>query len=172
MLVLDDGGLRNLPQLVEGSVRQVEPTVADRQPAIGIIDNGDALAAELASDRVRLDKEPDLVVLSFQGSRHGKGAVFTLTGRRGNIGEKCGCQRKYVIPDAAAICVVDSDVQIRLVVESHVGVRKLGPISASDSRYQNRDLPASKERPLEKAAEETGNRHHFVNQGAVQERNR
>jgi hypothetical protein len=47
-----------------------------------------------------------------------------------------GCQRKYVITDAAAICVVDSDVQIRLVIGSHVGVRKLGPISASDSRYQ------------------------------------
>jgi hypothetical protein len=30
VLVLDDGGLRNLPQLVEGGVWQVEPTVADR----------------------------------------------------------------------------------------------------------------------------------------------
>jgi len=47
VLVLDDRRLRNLPQLVEGGVGQVEPTVADRQPAVGIIDDGDALAAEL-----------------------------------------------------------------------------------------------------------------------------
>src|SRR5438105_9996896 len=45
VLVLDDGRLRNLPKLVEGDVGQVEPAVADRQPAVGIIDNGDALAA-------------------------------------------------------------------------------------------------------------------------------
>ena len=53
VLVLDDGGLRNLPQLVEGGVGQVEPTVADRQPAVRIIGNGDALATKLASDLVR-----------------------------------------------------------------------------------------------------------------------
>src|SRR6266850_3899384 len=39
VFVLNDGGLRNLPQLVERGVGQIEPTVADRQPAIGIIDN-------------------------------------------------------------------------------------------------------------------------------------
>jgi hypothetical protein len=33
VIVLDDRRLRNLPQLVEGGVGQVEPTVADRQPA-------------------------------------------------------------------------------------------------------------------------------------------
>jgi hypothetical protein len=55
VLVLDDGGLRNLPQFVEGGVGQVEPTVADRQPAVGIIDYGDTLAAELAGDRVRFE---------------------------------------------------------------------------------------------------------------------
>ena len=44
VLVLNDGGLRNLPQLVEGGVGQIEPTVADRQPAVGIIDQGDTLA--------------------------------------------------------------------------------------------------------------------------------
>ena len=59
-------GLRNLPQLVEGGVRQVEPTIADRQPAVGIIDDGDALAAELAGDLVRLEQEHDLVVLQGQ----------------------------------------------------------------------------------------------------------
>src|SRR6516164_7294638 len=45
VLVLDDGGLRNLPQLVEGGVGQIEAMVADRQPAVRIIDDGDALAA-------------------------------------------------------------------------------------------------------------------------------
>ena len=66
VLVLDNGGLRNLPQLVEGGIGQVEPTVADRQPAVGIIDDGDALAAELASELVWLDQEHDLVVLQGQ----------------------------------------------------------------------------------------------------------
>ena len=52
VLVLDNSCLRNLPQLVEGGVSQVEPAVADRQPAVGIIDDGDALAAELAGELV------------------------------------------------------------------------------------------------------------------------
>src|SRR5277367_4144381 len=66
VLVLDDGGLRNLPQLVKGGVRQVEPAVADRQPAVGIIDHGDALAAELAGDLVRFEQEQNLVILQGQ----------------------------------------------------------------------------------------------------------
>src|SRR6266436_4797585 len=66
VLVLDDAGLRNLPQLVKGGVRQVAPAVADRQPAVGIIDNGDALAAECAGDLVRLQQEQNLVVLQGQ----------------------------------------------------------------------------------------------------------
>jgi hypothetical protein len=32
VFVLNDGGLRDLPQLVERGVGQIEPTVADRQP--------------------------------------------------------------------------------------------------------------------------------------------
>ena len=51
VFVLDNACLRNLTQLVKGGVGQVEPTVADRQPAVGIIDDGDALAAELAGER-------------------------------------------------------------------------------------------------------------------------
>src|ERR1700731_2886645 len=66
VLVLDDGRLRNLAQLVEGGVRQVAATVADRQPAVRIIDDGDALAAEFARDLVRLEQEHDLVVLQGQ----------------------------------------------------------------------------------------------------------
>jgi hypothetical protein len=66
VLVLDDGDLRNLPQLVEEGVGRVEPTIADRQPAIGIIDNRHALAAELACDRVRLEQKHEFVVLQGQ----------------------------------------------------------------------------------------------------------
>ena len=44
MLILDNGCLGNLPQLVEGPIRQFDPTVADRQPAIRIIDDGDPFA--------------------------------------------------------------------------------------------------------------------------------
>src|SRR6266436_3356345 len=75
VLVLDDGRLRNLPQLVEGDVGQVEPAVADRQPAVGIIDNGDALAAELAGDLVGLEQKHYFVVL--QGQAVGNRALFT-----------------------------------------------------------------------------------------------
>jgi hypothetical protein len=66
VFVLDNACLRNLPQLVEGGVRQVEPTIADRQPTVGIIDHSDALAAELARDLVRLEQKHDLVVLQGQ----------------------------------------------------------------------------------------------------------
>ena len=66
VLVLDDGGLGNLPQLVEGGVGQVEPAVSDRQPAVGIIDDGDALAPELAGDLVRFEQEQNLVILQGQ----------------------------------------------------------------------------------------------------------
>ena len=66
VFVLDNACLRNLPQLVEGGVRQVKPTIADRQPTVGIIDHSDALAAELARDLVRLEQKHDLVVLQGQ----------------------------------------------------------------------------------------------------------
>ena len=66
--------MRNLPQLVKGGVGQVEPTVADRQPAVGIIDHRDALAAELASDLVRFEQEQNLVIL--QGQAVGNRPLF------------------------------------------------------------------------------------------------
>jgi hypothetical protein len=66
MLVLDDGCLGNLPQLVKGGVGQIKPAVADCQPAIGIIDNGDALASQLAGDLVRFQQKYDLIVLQGQ----------------------------------------------------------------------------------------------------------
>src|SRR6267378_6566561 len=74
VLVLDDAGLRNVPQLVKGGVGQVAPAVTDRQPAVGIIDNGDALAAECAGDLVRLQQEQNLVVL--QGQAVGNRPLF------------------------------------------------------------------------------------------------
>jgi len=55
VFVLDDRRLRHLTQFVESGVRQVEPAIADRQPAVGIVDDRDALAAQLAGDLVRLE---------------------------------------------------------------------------------------------------------------------
>src|ERR1019366_6721429 len=43
-LVLNNGALRDLAQLVEGAVGQLHTFVADRQPAIGMIDHRDPLA--------------------------------------------------------------------------------------------------------------------------------
>src|SRR5207302_7453576 len=74
VFILDGGSLRNLPQLVEGGVGQVEPAVADRQPAVRIIDNSDAFAAELAGDLVGLEQEDDFVVL--QGQAIGNRPLF------------------------------------------------------------------------------------------------
>ena len=79
VFVLDNACLRNLPQLVEGGVRQVKPTIADRQPTVGIIDHSDALAAELARDLVRLEQKHDLVALQLletvRSSRQAKTSV-------------------------------------------------------------------------------------------------
>src|SRR5271163_3237333 len=61
MLVLDNGCLGNLPKLVETGVRQVKPAVADRQPAVRIIDDGHPLAAQLTRDLVRLQQKHDLM---------------------------------------------------------------------------------------------------------------
>ena len=63
MLILDNGCLGNLPQLVKTGAGQVKPAVADRQPAVRIINNGDALAAQLTGDLVRLQQKHDFVIL-------------------------------------------------------------------------------------------------------------
>jgi hypothetical protein len=94
VLVLDDRRLRNLPQLVEGGVGQVEPAVEDRQPAVGIVDDRDALAAELAGELVWLDQEHDLVVL--QGQVIGDRALFA-PGE--DVGEIVVRRRKQVDAD-------------------------------------------------------------------------
>src|SRR5260370_18836890 len=52
VLVLDDACLCDLAQLVEGRVGQLDPVVLDRQATIGIVDDGDPLAAQATADRV------------------------------------------------------------------------------------------------------------------------
>src|SRR5580704_15474633 len=67
VLVLDDGSLRNLPQFVEGGVGQVEPAVADRQPAVGIIDDGcDRAAPRRRADRRHRPSRGDAVADRFR----------------------------------------------------------------------------------------------------------
>src|SRR6478672_8891313 len=73
-LVLDNLGLRDLPQLVEGAVRQLDTFVADRQPAIRIIKHGDPLADRRLGLVGRRENENHLVVL--QGQRPRERALF------------------------------------------------------------------------------------------------
>ncbi len=44
LFVLDNRGLRDLTNFIEGPIRQFDPTVTDRQPTVGIIDDGHPLA--------------------------------------------------------------------------------------------------------------------------------
>src|SRR3954462_9266296 len=68
-LVLDNLGLRDLPQLVEGTVSQLDTFVADRQPAIGIIEHADPLADRRLGLVTRRENENPLVVLQGQRPR-------------------------------------------------------------------------------------------------------
>src|SRR4051794_24780562 len=68
-LVLDNLGLRDLPQLVEGAVSQLDTFVADRQPAIGIIEHGYPLADRRLGLIGRRENENHLVVLQGQRPR-------------------------------------------------------------------------------------------------------
>src|SRR6516162_2911259 len=74
--VLDNRALIDLLDLVEGSVGQLDTVVADRKPAIGVIDDGDPLADRRLG---RLQNEEDLVVL--QGQRPRQRALL-LPGKR------------------------------------------------------------------------------------------
>src|SRR6478736_1361810 len=73
-LVLDNLGLRDLPQLVKGAVSQLDTFVADRQPAIGIIEHGHPLANRRLGLIGRRKNENHLVVL--QGQRPRQRALF------------------------------------------------------------------------------------------------
>src|SRR4051812_15321872 len=68
-LVLDNFGLRDLPQFVEGAVSQLDTLVADRQPAIGIIEHGHPLANRRLGLVGRRENENHLVVLQGQRPR-------------------------------------------------------------------------------------------------------
>src|SRR3954469_15514432 len=73
-LVLDNLGLRDLPQLVEGAVSQLDTFVADRQPAIGIVEHAHPLADRRLGLVARLQNKNHLVVLQSQRPR--EGALF------------------------------------------------------------------------------------------------
>src|SRR3954454_10746053 len=83
-LVLDNLGLRDLPQFVEGAVRQLDTFVADRQPAIGIIEHAHPLADRRLGLVTRGENENYLVVLQGQRPREralflpGKGILETI----------------------------------------------------------------------------------------------
>src|SRR3954470_4262369 len=68
-LVLDNLGLRDLPQFVKGAVSQLDTLVADRQPAIGIIEHADPLADRRLGLVTRRENENHLVVLQGQRPR-------------------------------------------------------------------------------------------------------
>jgi hypothetical protein len=44
MLVVSDRALVDLANLVEGAIGELDPAVADRKPAIGVVENGDVFA--------------------------------------------------------------------------------------------------------------------------------
>ena len=71
-LVFGDGGLVDLPDLVEGAIGEVDAVVADHQAAVGTVVDGDALADRRLGGLRRLQNEHHLVVL--QGQRLGQGA--------------------------------------------------------------------------------------------------
>src|SRR3954449_1805953 len=68
-LVLNNLGLRDLPQFVEGAVSQLDTFVADRQPAIGIIEHVHPLADRRLGLVGRGENEDHLVVLEGQRPR-------------------------------------------------------------------------------------------------------
>src|SRR6266436_3554514 len=78
-LVVGDRTLVDLSDLVEGTIGQLDTPIADRQPAVGVIDDGYALADRRLGLLARLHDEEHLVVL--QGQRLRKGALL-LPGKR------------------------------------------------------------------------------------------
>src|SRR5215510_13351603 len=65
-LVVGDGTLVDLAGLVEGAVSELNAVVADRKPAIGIIDDSNPLADRRLSLVAWLQDEDHLVVLQRQ----------------------------------------------------------------------------------------------------------
>ena len=54
LFVLDNRGLLDLANFVEGAIRQFDPAVADCQPAVGIINNRDPFADRRLGQLARL----------------------------------------------------------------------------------------------------------------------
>ena len=65
-LVLDNRSLIDLSDLIEGAVGQLNTLVADRQPAVGIVDHRDPLADRRRSLVSRFQDEKDLIILQRQ----------------------------------------------------------------------------------------------------------
>jgi hypothetical protein len=65
LFVLDDRGLRDLANFIEGPIRQLDAAVSDRQPTVGIVDHSDPFADRLGS-LARLTDEHLLVVSQSQ----------------------------------------------------------------------------------------------------------
>ena len=65
-LVVGDGALIDLAELVEGAVSEFDAVVADRKPAIRIIGDGDPFADRCFGLLGRLQDENHLVVLQCQ----------------------------------------------------------------------------------------------------------
>src|SRR5215469_14433061 len=66
MFVLDDRGLRDLANFIEGAIRQFDAAVSDCQPTVGVIDDGHPLADRRLGWLARLQDEHYLVVLQGQ----------------------------------------------------------------------------------------------------------
>jgi hypothetical protein len=77
-LVVGDGALIDLPNLVEGAVSH-DTFVTDRKPAVGMVDDGDALADRCLGLLARFQDEHHFVVL--EGERLREGALL-LPGKR------------------------------------------------------------------------------------------
>src|SRR4030088_1449872 len=68
-LVVGDGALVDVAKRIEGAVSELDAVVADRQPAIGIIDNVHSLSDRCLGLFARLQDEQHLLVLQSQCSR-------------------------------------------------------------------------------------------------------
>src|SRR5208337_1229166 len=65
-LVLDNGGLVDLPHLVEDAIGQFAALVFDDEAPVRIVENHHALTGEGTRDLIRLENEQHLVVLQRQ----------------------------------------------------------------------------------------------------------
>ena len=79
VLVVGDGALVDLANLVKGAVGEVDPVVADHKPSIRVVENGDVFADCCLGQLARLQNEDYLVVLQCQRLRE---AALFFPGKR------------------------------------------------------------------------------------------